>query len=68
MISGNPNLGLQTRAGQPIKDGFHIRLAGQCAMGTIAQPASQSTMDTILQLASQFTAKLLLDQLISLHP
>ena len=67
MISCNPNLWLRTRAGQPIKDGFHIRPASQSAMGTIAQSASQSTMDTILQLASQFTMKLLPDQPVSLQ-
>jgi len=39
MISCNFNLWLRTRAGQPIKDGFHIRPASQSAMGTIAQSA-----------------------------
>ena len=79
MISCNPNLWLRTRAGQPIKDGFHIRPASQSAMGTIVQSASQSvmgtiaqsdsqsTIDIILQLASQFTMKLLPDQPVSLQ-
>jgi hypothetical protein len=66
MISCNSNLGLQTRAGQLIKHGFHIKLAGQSAMGTIAQSVSQSTIDTILQLASQLIMKLLPDQPVSL--
>lgn len=46
-VSHNPNLGLQTWAGQPVKGGFHTRLAKRSTMGTTAWLACPSTMSLL---------------------
>jgi len=44
IVSHNPNLKLQTWAGQPVKDGFHTRLANQFTMGITVWLACPYTM------------------------